>query len=1083
MRGAVKVYSGRDGVVLSQAQHAGQHEDEMRTNMRTPRRQRILFCLGAFLILLGFIARVGLARRPSGATAAHVADSRSAVAHGQQLIAAYGKLPLSFESNQGQMDQSVQFIAHGARQAILLTSAEAILNLPGVDESGQSSNSDVPASLGSWGALIPSMSGSEIPRPGAEARSADPRILRMTLVGARRDVQGVGMEKLSGTANYFLGNDPKNWKTNIDTYSRVIYENVYPGVDLIYYGNQEELEDDFVLNPGSDPKSIKLLFQGAQRVHLDESTGDLLLSTSRQREDIRLRKPVIYQQGQATSATEKDGTKQFVDGRYVIDPQGRVGFEIGQYDRSRLLVIDPVLSYFTYLGGMLPDVALRIAVDSGGNAYVTGATVSPDFQVTTGALRNTLFVSICGNGFGAFGGSGATHFPCPDAFVTKLNPTGTAAVYSTYLGGTRSDIGFGIAVDSSGNAYVTGQTESPDFPTTASGFQRNSALGLAKAFLVKLDPTGSQILYSSYLGGTAGSWGVGGNDHQNDTWATAVAADNSGDAWVVGYTRSNSFPTTLGVIQPNPADISTIQTSGSIPKGLCPIVSLTFVPTSSFLVSYRCSDGFVSKLNTDLSGASSLVYSTYLGGNNFDAATGIAVDSSGNAYVAGTTLSSNFPTANAFQGAFGGGQCGPPWKHICASTFVTKLNSTATALIFSTYLGVNADNAATGIAVDSAGNAYVTGFTNSTNFPTSAGVTQPSHATGLCGFGTFSMECPDAFVAKFSSTGSRLYSTYLGGSSADVGLSVAADSQGNAYVTGTTNSTNFPTSNPSQANPGGGTCTLRGPASAPFSFTCPDVFVSKLDSAGATLLFSSYLGGNNADIGTGIAVDASNNIYLTGATLSTGLATAGVLQSSPGGMGDAFVAKLGSVSVSDFSIGAASGGSLSATVTAGNPAVYNLQVNPSSGFTGSVSLACTGAPAYAGCNPSTTPVTVSGTSSVPFIVNVTTTKGSFVAPGRIRELFPRIPKSPVTMNFFLFLVALAICRMALKGRTTSLRAYVHAAIILVALTTLLTACGSGGYAGGTGGGTPGTPAGTYTLTITGTSGGLSHTANLTLTVN
>src|SRR5882672_6698005 len=1046
--------------------------------MRTPQRARILFCLGAFVILLGFIARVYLARKPSGVSATHVADPRSTIANGPQLIAAYGKLPLSFEPNKGQLDQSVQFIAHGATQAILLNSAEAILELPGGDESAQTSNAGMPAYISSLTSLIPNLLGSDPPRPSAEARSADPRILSMTLVGARRDFQGVGMEKLPGTANYFVGNDPKNWKTKIETYSRVKYEKVYPGIDLIYYGNQQQLENDFVVNPGGDPKSIELVFQGAQGVRLDESTGDLLLGTGHRHEDIRLRKPVIYQQGDATSATEKDGAKQFVDGSYVIDPQDRVGFAIAQYDRSRPLIIDPVLSYFTYLGGMLPDFALRIAVDSSGNAYVTGATISPNFPASTGALRGTLLVSVCGtsNPNGLFG---HRQFPCPDAFVTKLNPTGTAAVYSTYLGGTRSDIGVGIAVDSTGNAYVAGETESSDFPTTASGFQHGSLPRLSRAFLVKLDPTGSQNLYSTYLGGTSGSQLNTGFDSINDSFATGVAADNSGDVYVAGYTRSNSFPTTPGVIQPSPGAGTAIQVGPG--KGCNTAITGQLFP---------CSDGFVAKLNTNLAGASSLVYSTYLGGNNYDAASGIGIDNNGNAYVVGATLSSNFPTANAFQTAFGGGQCGAfsggflqVWKHVCAEAFVTKLNSTATALVFSTYLGGSADNAATSVAVDSAGNAFVTGFTNSTNFPTSAGVTQPSHSTGLCAFGTLSIECPDAFVTKFSSAGSRLYSTYLGGAGADVGLGVAADSQGNAYITGTTNSTNFPTSNPFQTNPGGGTCTFRGHGGAPFSFTCPDVFVSELDSTGATLLFSSYLGGNNADIGTGIAVDASNNIYLTGATLSTGLATAGVLQSSPGGMGDAFVAKIGSVSVSDFSIGAASGGSLSATVTAGNPAVYNLQVNPSGGFTGSVSLACTGAPAYAGCTPSTTPVTVSGTSSVPFIVNVTTTKGSFVAPGRIRELFPRIPKSPVTMNFFLFLVALAICRMALKGRTTSIRAYVHAAILLVALTTLLTACGSGGYGGGTGGGTPGTPAGTYTLTITGTSGGLSHTANLTLTVN
>jgi hypothetical protein len=1196
--------------------------------MRTSQRQRILFCSGVLVILVGFIASLYIARRYPKVVAVRVNLDRSAGPQNQKLIAAYGKLPLSFETNKGQVDRQMQFVTRGPKQLVGLLSYGVVIVLPGKEEESEAASHPAMRSL-EWD--ISHLLDGKPRRGKSENRNSNQdRIVRMALVGARAGAQGVGVNELPGKANYFLGRDPMKWKTNIKTYSRVQYREIYPRTDLIYYGNQAQLEEDFVVKPGGDPHAIRLSFKGVRDVRVDELTGDLVLRGVHDNEDIRLRKPFVYQQKRNQALSHGGSDRQLVEGRYTIGANGQVGFEIAQYDKTENLVIDPVISSFTYLGGLQYDFGLKVAVDSTGAAYVTGSTVSSNFPVSTGARQPGLAGGTCGNGASA--GNTLRRFPCPDAFVSKLDASGTGLVYSTYLGGTRSDFGTGIAVDSNGIAYVAGWTESPDFPVTSTGYQTTLSPGASltsTAFLTKLSSAG-QILYSSYLGATA-------RHYPNDSFATAIAADNSGNAYLTGYTRALDFPTTqnvaqsllggscayeldnavstqssgawtgsvqvvapsscgwtatstvgwvtitsgtsgngdgavgfsvaansgasrsgvisiagrsLVVTQPgigscvdttlNPSylqrfgtaggtgtitvlagtgctwnaisDASWITiTSGSSGSGNG-MVSFNVAPNSDynrggeiligdsvfflfqngqfscgyFSTAADCSDAFVSKISTNTSGSASLIYSTYLGGSNFDAPMGIAVDSSGDAYIAGGTLSSNFPIANAFQSTFAGGQCEGAvtglWRHTCAEAFLTKLNPSGTAVLFSTYLGGSGgDNAATGVALDSSENIYVTGFTNSSSFPTSSGAAQTSLSAGSCSFGMGLLACPDAFVAKFNPSGSRVYSTYLGGSSADVGLAVAADSAGNAYVTGTTISTNFPSANPVQSNPGGGTCTFLGPLGAPFTFTCPDIFVSKVDPTGANLLFSSYLGSNAADVGTGIALDSSYNSYVTGATMSTGLGTAGASQSSLAGASDAFVTKI-STGPPDFSLGAQSGGSMSATVTAGNTAVYNLQANPTGGFTGAVSIACTGAPAQSTCAPVTSPVTVSGTSAVPFIVNVTTIKGSFVTPGRMRDLFPRIPTSPIAINFLLLLlVLLASCRIAFYGRTRSIRSYVHVAILLVGLATLLTACGNPST--GPGGGIISTRPGTYTLTLTGTSGGLSHSVNLTLTVN
>jgi beta-propeller repeat-containing protein len=691
----------------------------------------------------------------------------------------YGKLPLHFEANQGQADKEVRFLSRGPGYSLYLTAGEAVLVLTRPNPDGKPDGRSTPG------------------RREAPAQ-AMPAVLRMSIVGAAPAPLVSGREELPGKANYFIGRDPEKWRTNVATYAKVHYREVYPGIDLVYYGNQRQLEYDFVVAPGADPKKIVLGFKGADKLEID-AEGDLVLHMAG--EAVRQKKPVIYQ--------EIDGVRQEVAGSYVLKGAKRIGFKVAAYDTSRPLVIDPVvLSYSTYLGGISTDRGRAIAVDSVGNAYVTGYASSSDFPTTPAAFQPIQ---------PSTDSSGA-------AFVTKLNPTGSALVYSTYLGGNRGAAGGGIAVDADGNAYVTGSTTSRDFPTTPEAFQPSFAGGDLDAFVVKLDPTGSALLYSTYLGGT-NSLTEGGS---------GIAVDVDGNAYVTGVTRSPDFPTTPGAFQ------------------------------SIFGGGY---DVFVTKLNRT---GSALVYSTFLGGSAFDYQPRVALGVDGSAYVTGVTQSSNFPTTpQVFQPSYGGQ----------GDAFVTKLAPDGSGLVYSTYLGGFGDDGGSDIAVDAAGNAYVTGSTFSfgpgPRFPTTPGA-----------FDTTSGNTYDAFVSKLHPSGSCLvYSTYLGGSDEDRGNAIAVDADGNAFVTGHTRSTDFPTT------PGVFQPSIGGVF---------DTFVTKLNPTGSLLLYSVYLGSMSDDRAFGIAVDAAGNAYVTGMTgdcfnpdCSTNNfpTTPGAFQPNYGGTGDAFVAK------------------------------------------------------------------------------------------------------------------------------------------------------------------------------------------------
>ena len=525
--------------------------------------------------------------RPSATSAANLSGASQ-----PQLLASYARLPLSFEANHGQTDRQVKFLSRGSAYTLFLTSNETVLSL------------SKPATPVARRRIDTVAMGQEV----VENKPITTTVLRMRLLGANPAAEISGLEELVGKSNYFIGNDPKKWRTNVPNYARVKYRDVYPGVDLVYYGNQRELEYDFVVAPGGDPQAIRLGIEGAKKAVID-AQGDLVLHTNEG--DVCLHKPTIYQ--------EVDGAKQPIAGHYVLRDKRQAGFEVGAYDAARPLVIDPVLSYSTYLGGSGSfESGIGIAVDSAGSAYVTGDTNSTNFPTTSGAFQTTF-----GGGFS-------------DAFVTKLNPAGSALVYSTYLGGSADDRGHGIAVDSAGNAYVTGVTASTNFPTTSGAFQTTFGGAPSDAYVTKLNPAGSALVYSTYLGGV-----------ENDQ-GSAIAVDSAGSAYVTGLTFSTNFPTASPIQAAKAGDF----------------------------------DAFVTKLNA---AGSALVYSTYLGGSGFDWGHGIAVDSAGNAYVAGQTRSTNFPTASPIQAANAGD----------FDVFVTKLNAAGSALVYSTYLGGSNVDAAT----------------------------------------------------------------------------------------------------------------------------------------------------------------------------------------------------------------------------------------------------------------------------------------------------------------------------------------------------------------------------------------------------
>jgi len=573
--------------------------------------------------------------------------------------------PLTFQTNRGQADEAVQFLARGGGFVARFTASEMELTLS--DSRHQTA------------------------------------VVRLRPLGADHAPRLVGDDTRRRTPPNAHG-DGSDSATSATTYGGVRYADLYPGIDLVYYGRGQRLEYDFVVAAGADPDRIVLVFEGAERPTVD-AAGTLVVHTPAGL--LRQPRPVVYQ--------EIDGARHPIDGRYLVDRAGCIRFLLAAYDRTRPLVIDPLIDYATYLGGSSDEADTPfegiegVAVDGAGNFYVTGTTQSADFPSTVGADR-TLDGS-------------------KDIFVTKFSPAGTV-LYSTYLGGGCDDTARDMAVDTAGNAYVTGR------------FNGGLCFAeLAGALVAKLDPAGV-LVYASVLGGSLADSSVG----------QAIAVDAAGHAYVTGITNSAShdFPTTPGAYRTGECD--------------------NVLPFAN--------DGFVAKLSTD---GSTLLYSTVLCGSGDDSPAGIAVDAAGSAYVAGATASSDFPTVNPFQAMRGGGP-------VDITGFVSKLTPDGSQLAYSTYLGGSESQVVGGIAVDEQGNAYVTGETASSDFPTTPGVLQEHAGNRLCIEG-----CTDAFVTKLDPSGSALvYSTYLFGELDDAGSRIAVDRTGNAYVVGTTYSSYFP---------------------------------------------------------------------------------------------------------------------------------------------------------------------------------------------------------------------------------------------------------------------------------------------------
>jgi uncharacterized protein (TIGR03437 family) len=666
--------------------------------------------------------------------------------------------------------------------------------------------------------------------------------LHMRLACANAGAQMEGVDPLPSHTSYFLGADVARWRTGVPNYGRVRWRNVYKGVDLVLYGSEKSLEFDFDVAPGASPSAIRMDVSGSARTRIVD--GALVLETGGG--EVRWSRPAIYQ----TVA----GVRRSVPGHFVLEGRGCVGFEVGAYDRALPLVIDPVVVFSTYFGSANNEAGHGIALDGAGNIYIAGYSSSDNLPVSVNAVQP------------AYGGNTAA-FQTGDGFVAKFSPSGSLLAM-TYLGGAKDDFATALAVDSAGNVYVTGYTNSTDFPVTANAYQKhmageggNTLFTFGDAFITKLNSSLSQMVYSTYLGGT------------QDEGAGAIAIDSSGNAYVAGITLSLDFPVTAGVFQRG------FHGSGGQPN------------TDYGVPAFITGDAFITKLSAD---GSQLVFSTYLGGSLDDAATAIAVDSGGNVYVAGYTISTDFPTtAHALQRVYAGAEVQNEFYNL-GDAFIAKLNPTGTALLYSTYLGGEGDDAVSAIAVDSAGNLYATGATTSTNFPVTAGAFQTKYAGPAIDLYAERI-VGDAFVVKLKPDGTGLvYSTYLGGSMDDHATAIAIDAGGNVFVGGDTASMDLPiTSNATQKTNGGG----GGEHSD--GDTMGDGFLAVLNPTATSEIFATYLGGIMDDAVEGLAIDAADNICVTGVTMSANFpVTSGAFQSKYGGnsmvgriYGDAFLAK------------------------------------------------------------------------------------------------------------------------------------------------------------------------------------------------
>ena len=1053
------------------------------------------------VLLIAGVAALRVDIKPATPQVGGSASDRALATPGasrSEVLTAYGRLPLMFEANLGQTDSRVKFLARGSGYGLFLTDNEAVLALH------------------------------------AQSKGDGDSALRMTLAGSHGPAAVEGAHLLPGKSNYFIGNDPKKWQRDVPQFSQVRYQQVYPGIDLTYYGNQGRLEYDFAVSPGTDPQQIVIKLDGASDVAID-SKGELVVGIGNA--NLRMESPVVYQ--------EFGSERKAVPAHFRLLGNEQVGFEIAPYDRSRALVIDPVLTYSTYLGGSGAESCSvitgqsftpgcpAITVDLANNAYVAGATTSTNFPVTSGALQ-------------------ATNAGSADVFIAKFNSSGsfgTTLDFATYLGGSGLDYPAGIAVDAASNVYVAGTTFSTNFPTNGRNapFQGTlySSNGDAHVFVSEINSAGSILNYSTYLSGN-------GTDI-----ATGIALDTSANAYVSGTTTSAQdagfdFPSTPGSLQ-------------TAPKA-----------TNQF---------FFSKLDTSIPGSTSMVYSTYIGGSNPSNGTatggGIAVDSSGNAYVTGGTNFTDMPLLNAYQSSPKGG----------LDVYAAKINpvaATGAQLIYGTYIGGSGNDIGYGIAVDNTSNTYITGSTDTLTY-TDFGFVLPSNLTLFQS--TYGGNPSDGFLVKLGipCTGSGCttsaipfsYFSYIGGSGQDVGTAITVDTTQGARITGLTNSTNIPElNNPVQPGPGGGF----------------DAFAARIDTSATTNNapghYFTYLGGSGTDMGTSIAVDAQGASYVAGETASTNFPVQDAFQGALDGPSDAFVTKLGpklalgitgtatpspagvgnlvtftytitntgdftngvtftdtlpttgiasftsatanpgncgtansgtvvcnlgtlnsaaiatvtigltptvggplgntgvvsvqgssylnnpnpppSVSVTDFTLGQPSPSAV--TVPAGVPATYNVTVSPiptNGSFPDGISLSCgSGLPTGTSCTATTNPIPAlnAGPASTELVINTT---------ARVTTTTQWWKRGGPIYAGWLPVSGLAIIGVGF-GRKRSWRNRIAAGIVLSCFfAVMLTSAGCGSSSTTT---TTGTPAGTYTVTVNATSGSAVRTATVTLVV-
>ena len=695
-----------------------------------------VFALILASLLLMFIsaaARTGTPLEQPGKST-HIAAKNLSPQERSSMQDAYRRLPLYFVENRGQAGERVKYYQRGGGHTAYFTPE------------------GISFALGDKGVQA-----------------------TLTAAGMRKGVDIVASEPLKGRVNHFVGDDPGRWVQDVPTFGSLTYKDIYQGVDLRFYGNNSQMEYDIILRPGADPRQVTLEYAGVENISVTEK-GDLLVKLAG-RDTITQKRPVVYQ--------EVNGERVPREGSFeVLQHSGdrfSYGFRLASYDPGKTLVIDPAITYSSYLGGTDGELIYTIAADASGNVYVAGFTLSADYPTTP----NSVARSIAGD---------------HDCFVTKIDPSGALA-YSTYLGGSDYDTVFAMAVDSSGNIYLGGTTGSIDFPVTQNGTPKNSAPG-GDGFIAKIDGSGA-LVYSTCLGGS------GGDEIH------AVAVDASGNAYVAGVTLSTDFPVK------NP-----MAGQESLHLGGCATYN-------------DCMDGFVAKL--DQSGA--LAYSTYFGGSGDDEISSIAVDTSGNIYVGGLTNSPDFPIKNPItgQGSVHQGNCG---SRACDDGFVAKINPSG-ALVYSTYLGGNGEDEVVSVAVDASGNVYAAGNTGSPDFPTTSGAFSANPGGNSVGF-----------ISRINASGSSLtYSTCLGGNGTGIS-GMAVDASGNVYVAGNTSPSDFPTTPDAiPTNPG--------------SFWAG--FITKMNASGSALLYSTCLGwtDNDNDMITAMAADVSGNMYVAGYTYSS----------------------------------------------------------------------------------------------------------------------------------------------------------------------------------------------------------------------